>query len=241
MAKTNPKIEAQLRTVLGKKVKNLRAEGLTPATVYGKGIEPVSIQVVTKALEKLFEEVGKSGLVDLSIDGKVVPVLFKNPQYHTVEGNLMHLDCHQVNLKEKITTTIPIEFIGESLAVKLGNVLVEVLTEIEVEALPTDLPEKIVVDLSVLETVESVITVADLKIDRAILEVKNSPEQVIVKVDLPKEEEIEPVVTAETATAEGTAEPIVAPAMAQKTEEQKEADDKAKAAEKAAYKKEDKK
>ena len=240
MAKTNPKIEAQLRTILGKKVKYLRAEGLTPATVYGKGIEPISIQLVTKELEKLFEEVGKSGLVDLSVDGKVVPVLFKNPQYHTVEGNLVHVDCHQVNLKEKITTTIPIEFVGESPSVKLGNVLVEVLMEIEVEALPTDLPEKIVVDLSVLETVESVITVADLKIDRTILEVKNSPDQVIVKVDLPKEEEIEPVAPAEV-TAEGAAEPIVAPAMAQKTEEEKEADDKAKAAEKAAYKKEDKK
>lgn len=227
MAKTNPKLEAQTRTVLGKKVKNLRAEGISPATVYGKSVEPVSIQANTKELVTLFEDVGESGLVDLAIDGKVVPILFKNPQYHPVLGNLVHIDCHQVNLKEKITATVPIEFIGESMAVRLGNVLVGVLSEIEVEALPADLPEKIEVDLSVLETVDSMVTVADLKIDKSIVEVKNDPEQVIVKIDLPKEEE-EPVVVAE----EGT-EPVVAPAMAQKTEEEKEADDKAKAEEKA--------
>ena len=231
MAKTNPKIEAQIRTVLGKKVKNLRTQGITPTTVYGKGIEPLSTQVETKALENLFENVGESGLVDFVVDGKVLPILFKNPQYHPVLGNLIHIDCHQVNLKEKITATVPIEFIGESLAVKLGNVLVEVLTEIEVEALPTDLPEKIEVDLAVLETVESLVTVADLKIDRALVEIKNDPEQVIVKVELPREEEVEPVVVAEEVGA-----PVVAPAMAQKTEEEKEADAKAKAAEKAAYK-----
>ncbi|MFA5828749.1 MAG: 50S ribosomal protein L25 [Candidatus Shapirobacteria bacterium] len=235
MAKTNPKIEAQTRTVLGKKVKNLRAQGITPATVYGKGVEPVSVQINTKELDKLFEDVGESGLIDFAIDGKVVPVLFKNPQYHPVLGNLIHIDCHQVNLKEKITATVPIEFVGESTAVKLGNVLVEVLMEIEVEALPTDLPEKIEVDLTVLETVESVVTVADLKVDRTLVEVKNDPEQVIVKVELPREEEVEPVAAAEEAT-----EPVVAPAMAQKTEEEKEADAKTKAAEKAAYKKDEK-
>jgi len=227
MAKTNPKLETQTRTVFGKKVKNLRLEGITPATVYGKGIEPVSDQANTKELVFLFDDVGESGLVDLSIDGKVVPILFKNPQYHPVLGDLIHIDCHQVNLKEKITATVPIEFIGESMAVKLGNVLVEVLNEIEVETLPTDLPEKVEVDLTVLENVDSVVTVADLKIDRAIIEVKNDPEQVIVKVELPKVEE-EPVVAAEE-----SAEPVVAPAMAQKTEEEKEADAKAKAEEKA--------
>jgi len=165
MAKTNPKLEAQTRTVLGKKVKNLRAQGISPATVYGKSVEPVSIQANTKELLSLFEDVGESGLVDLAIDGKVVPILFKNPQYHPVLGHLVHIDCHQVNLKEKITATVPIEFIGESMAVKLGNVLVGVLSEIEVEALPADLPEKIEVDLTALETVESMITVADLKVD----------------------------------------------------------------------------
>lgn len=212
MAKNNPKLKAEVRTVTGKKVKNLRKQGILPATIYGKDFEPVSIQVVDKEIEKIFSETGESGLVEIELEGKSIPILFRNPQYHPVLGNLMHVDCYKVNLKEKITTHVPIEFIGESMAVKTGNIMVPVLNEVEVEALPADLPEKIEVDISKLETLESVITVADLVVEKDKVEIKNAADQVIAKVEEPKAEE-EPV-AAEVAPGD-------VPATEQKTEEEK--------------------
>lgn len=225
MAKTNPQLKGEVRTITGKKVKKLRNEGLLPATVYGQEMTPMSIQVIDKDMEAIFNHVGESGLVELTVGTEKMPILFRNPQYHPFSGSLIHIDCYKVNLKEKIETVVPLEFFGESLSVKAGNVLVEVTMEVEVEALPTDLPEKIEVDLSKLETLESVITIADLDVDRTKIEIKNDPEQVVVKTEEPRVEE-EPVVEAETA------ETVVAPAMNQKTEEEKAADDAKKAEEK---------
>jgi large subunit ribosomal protein L25 len=213
MKKENPKLKASVRTITGKKVKQLRKQGLLPSTIYGQGMEPVSIQVVDKELESIFKHAGESGLVDLILDDKTIPVLFRNPQYHPVEGNLLHVDCYKVNLKEKITTNVPLEFVGESGAVKEGKVLVEVLNEVEIEALPADFPEKITVDLTKLENIDSVITVADLAVDKTLLTVKNEPDQVIVKVEEPKVEE-EPV------AAEAEVAPGEVPATEQKTPEE---------------------
>ena len=211
MAKTNPKLSATTRVITGKKVKQLRKQGILPATVYGNEMDPISIQVIDKELEHIFAHTGEAGLVDLTIDeGKTLPVLFRNPQYHPVNGNLIHIDCYKVNLKEKITTTVPIVFVGESAAVKEGKVLVEVTNEVEIEALPADFPESIEVDLARLETVDSVITVADLLIDKNKLEIVTDATQVIVKVDEPKVEE-EPV---------ETVAPTEVPATSQKTPEE---------------------
>lgn len=224
MTKTNPKLNAEVRTITGKKVKQLRKQGLLPTSLYGQEMTPMSLQIVAKEMMAIFDHVGESGLVDLNVDGKTMPILFRNPQYHPVTGLLIHIDCYKVNLKEKISAFVPVEFVGESAAVKAGKVLVEVVNEVEVEALPADLPEKIEVDLAKLETVESVITIADLVVDRTKIEIKNDPEQVVVKTDEPKVEEEAP--------AEESTEVVVAPAMNQKTPEEKAADDAAKKAEK---------
>ncbi len=224
MTKEKKQIKVDLRTVLGKKVKHLRKEGLTPATIYGHNFEAKSIQFKTMELERLFDEVGESGLVELLIDKENLPILFKNPQYSPVEGNLIHIDCYKVNMKEKITATVPLEFSGESQAVKNGNVLVEVSNEVEVEALPIDLPENITVDISVLNEIDDMITVGDIKLDEKI-EMVTSPDQVIVKIEEPRaEEEI-----VAPAAEEGI---TVAPAMNQKTEEEKAAAEAEKAKEK---------
>lgn len=193
MTKEKHTIKAENRSVLGRKVKKLRKQGLIPATIYGKGMESKSVQFLDKELEKLYDEVGESTLVMLALENEELPILFRNPQYHPIEGNMIHIDCYKVNLKEKISAMVPLEFVGESQAVKDGNVLITVTDEIEIEALPADLPEKIEVDLSVLETLESTITVANLKIDTAKLTVLTDVEQLVVKVEEPKVEE-EPVV-----------------------------------------------
>lgn len=220
MKKENPKLKVEVRTIKGRKVKVLRRQGILPATIYGDAFEPVSIQMSAKELGVIFGHVGESGLVDLSLDGKDIPVLFRNPQYHPVGGELIHLDCYKVNLKEKITTTVPIELVGEAPIVRTGMILVPVTEEVEVEALPADLPEKIEVDISGLETLESQITVADLVVDRSKVEIKTAGEQLVVKIEEPKVEE-EPVVTEEVAPSEVPATEQKAPEEGGVTTEEK--------------------
>ena len=226
MTKEKHQIKADVRTVLGRKVKHLRKEGLMPSTVYGNKFETMSVQFKTNELEKLFDQVGESGLVEILVGEEKLPVLFRNPQYSPVGGDIIHIDCYKVNLKEKITATVPIEFIGESQAVKDGNVLVEVNNEVEVEALPTDLPEGIEVDISVLVAIDDMITVGDIKLDEKI-EMVTSPEQVIVKIEEPRAEEV--IETPEAEVAPGDV-----PATEQKSEEEKAADEAKKAEEEKA-------
>lgn len=221
MTKEKHEIKAENRTAFGRKVKQIRKQGFIPATIYGKGLESKSVQFLGVELEKLFEEVGESTLVNLILENESLPILFRNPQYHVVGGNLIHIDCYKVNLREKISAMVPIELVGESQAVKDGNTLVTVTDEVEVEALPADLPEKIEIDLSLLETLESTITVADISIDLSKLEIKTDKEQLIAKVEEPRAEE-EIVAPAEEIAPEDV------PAMNQKTEEEKEAGEKAK-------------
>ncbi|MFA6007857.1 MAG: 50S ribosomal protein L25 [Candidatus Shapirobacteria bacterium] len=216
MKKENPKIAAALRTVTGRAVKHLRSAGLIPATVYGHKFEPISVQFSALELNKLFDQVGESGLVEIVIGEDNYPVIFKNPQFHPIYSNLIHIDCYKVNLKEKITTTVPVELIGESPAVKNGNTLMQILNEIEIEALPADLPENIEIDISTLVEVDNKVTVAELNLDRTKVEIKNAAEQVVVIIEAPRVEE-EPVVAAEEVTPEDV------PATAQKTEEEKAA------------------
>ena len=204
MTKEKHQVKATTRTVAGRKVKHLRKEGLLPATVYGKAFESLLVQFNATEVEKLFSNIGESTLVEVILDEKEkLPVLFRNPQYHAIEGNLIHIDCYKVNLKEKISAMVPIEFVGESQAVKDGNTLVTVTDEVEIEALPADLPESIEVDLSVLDNLEAVVTVADLKIDTSKLEILTDAEQLIAKVEEPRaEEEVAPVEEATPADVE---------------------------------------
>lgn len=207
MTKEKHQLNAQVRTLLGRKVKQLRKEGLLPATVYGKGFDSMSVQINLIEAEKIFNEIGESGLVELIVDEKEkLPILFRNPQYHPLDEKLIHIDCYKVNLKEKISAMVPIEFIGESQAVKDGNTLVTVTDEVEVEALPADLPESIEIDLAVLENLESVVTVADLKVDRSKVEILTDAEQLIAKVEEPRAEEEEPAVEVTPADVEATAQ-----------------------------------
>jgi large subunit ribosomal protein L25 len=217
MNKVNPIVNGEIRELLGRKVKQLRKNGLVPATVYGHDFKPMSIQMNARDMGKAFEDVGESGLVDLMIDGKKYPILFRNPQYHPIDGAIIHIDCYKVNLREKITTTVPVELVGEAPAVKLGNVLVAVTDQVEVEALPANLPEKIEVDISGLENVDQVITVADLKVDTSKVEIKTAMDQLIVKLEVPKEEEV---------AEETTVAPGEVPATEQKPAEEGEGENK---------------
>lgn len=184
-------LKAEARKVAGRKVKNLRKEGILPGNISGKKIKSESIQVNLKDFSKVYEEVGETGLVSLEIGKEKKPVLIHNLQMQPVTDQPIHVDFLQVDLKEKVTAEVPVELIGESPAEKQGlGTVVLMLNEIEVEALPGDLPEKFEIDRSTLTEVDQLVKVGDLKIDKAKVEIKTDAEEIVVKVEPPQKEEV---------------------------------------------------
>ncbi|PIR70116.1 MAG: 50S ribosomal protein L25 [Candidatus Niyogibacteria bacterium CG10_big_fil_rev_8_21_14_0_10_42_19] len=182
-------IKAESRKITGKKVKSLREKGVIPAVIYGYKTETESLSISGSDFLKVWAEAGESTLLELDIQGKKKNVLISDVQTDPVKDNPVHVDFLAVRMDEKITTNVPVEFTGESLAVKnLGGVLVKVLHELEVEALPINLPGEIIVDISSLSEIDSRITVADI-IPPKDVEIKTNPEDVIVLVTEQEKEE----------------------------------------------------
>ncbi|KKS96208.1 MAG: 50S ribosomal protein L25 [Microgenomates group bacterium GW2011_GWC1_43_13] len=192
-------LKADARSVSGRKVKNLRKEGVLPGNISGKKIKSKAVQVALKDFDKVYKEAGETGLVTLMIGKEEKPVLIHNLQVNPVSDAPVHVDFLQVDLKEKVEADVPVELTGEAPAEKqaIGTV-VQYLNEIKVEALPMDLPEKFIVDTSELAEVDQSILVKDLKVDRSKVDIKSDPTEIVVKVEPPqKEEVIAPPVPAE--------------------------------------------
>lgn len=179
-------LKAEERELLGKKVKSLRKNGFIPAHVYGNG-EGENIAVLGLEFLKVFDVVGETGLIDLKIgEEKIRPVLVRDIQVDPVKDDILHIDFYQVNLKEKVTVPVPLvlkELEEEIESVKMGEaVVLQTLSEVEVEALPTELIDEIEVDIRSLKNVDDAITVGDLLYDREKLTVLAEPEEVVVKL-----------------------------------------------------------
>lgn len=208
---TRPAFNAKIRTLTGRKVNGLRRQGLIPAHVFGKKTKSQSIQINVKDFAVLYAKVGETSLVDLHVESEKTarPVLVVAVQRHPVTGDTLHVDFHQVSLTEKVTAKIPVEITGESPAVRdLGGVLVNALGEIEVEALPTDLPDNFVVDINSLAVFGDSILVKNLQVDASKITVMVDPEETIVTVQAPKAEEVEeaPVAAEAETTVQGKPE-----------------------------------
>lgn len=199
------KLTAEPRKIIGKKVKKLRRDGILPANVYGKGIKSQSLQLPLKDFLAVFDEAGETGVVDLTYGKSTVPVLIHN--LHTDYRNTpLHADFFQVNLKEKVTATIHVELIGVSKAETEKIGLVEKITnEVEVEALPTELPEKIEVNIENLSQVDDQVTAQDLKMSEGVT-LLSDPNQVIVKIGELVSKEAQAQAEEEAAAAEAAAE-----------------------------------
>ena len=187
------KLAVKERSDLGKKVKRLRATGIVPANLFGKGVKSTSLQMDKKDFQKTFRKVGETGLVELTLDKGEHPVLIHRVQRDPKSDEIIHVDFHQVNLKEKISTKVPIVLVGESPAEKSGiGLVLQTLNEVEVESLPTDIPHNFEVNVDNLGEVGQVIHVKDLKVDKDKVEIKNDPEETIVSVQTAEmKEEVE--------------------------------------------------
>jgi len=183
-------LQVQTRDKFGKSVKALRAQGLIPAELYGRGIENVHLSIPVKDFKKVFKSAGESTMINVVLDGKKRPALIYNIATDPVSDDILNVDFYQVRLDEKIKIKTPLVFIGESEGVKNGGILVKALQEIEIEALPGNIPSSLEVDLAKLAEIGQSVYVKDLKIP-AEVKVLVDLETVVATVTEPMSEEEE--------------------------------------------------
>jgi large subunit ribosomal protein L25 len=173
-------IQAEKRTVTGKQVKALRREGKLPAVIYGYGIDPISIVLDTRSSSRTLAKATSSSLITIELDGTQYPTLVREKQLDFIRNSIIHVDFMAVSMTEKITASVGVHVVGESPAVKeFGAILVTGLTELEVECLAADLPERFTVDVSGLAEISSGVYVRDV-VPPANVEILNDPEEMIV-------------------------------------------------------------
>jgi len=209
-------ISAKIRKELGKKVKSLREKGVLPAVLYGHKIKNLNLELDLKEFEKIYKEAGESSLIKLEVknqksktelpkEAKVKKrtessltvdeflVLIHDIQFDHLTQKLIHIDFYQPELKEEVEVTVPLIFEGEAAAVKdLGGTLVKNISEVEVKALPQNLPHEIKVDIGNLKTFEDNILIKDLIVLKEV-KILKGPEEIVAKVTQPEkvEEELE--------------------------------------------------
>lgn len=200
---SNYSLSAKPRKLFGRKVKSLRRDGVIPGNVFGSRTKSVAIQIDQKELLKIIRAAGETNLIDLKVEGesKSRPVLVAGYAVDPVSSVILHADFHEVDLTVKTTATVPVKAIGTAPAVASGNVLVIMRNEIDVEALPADLPDVIEVDVNGLTEVGMSVHAKDLKVDRTKVTLDIEDEETIVTVQAPAKEE-EPVVAAPVEGAE---------------------------------------
>src|SRR5690554_1182504 len=186
-------LTAQIREESGKRIsRRLRAEKQLPAVLYGK--ENKKLTIDEREAQKLLNIMGMSHLIKLKIKtpkkkkAEEHAVLIKEAQVHPLKGNLLHLDLYEVSLDHKVTLKIPLTFIGEEERVNDGSIIEQMLYEIEISCLPTQIPEKIEVDISKLTMNES-ITAGDLNLPKGV-DLVTSPTKHVVSAASPKMEEL---------------------------------------------------
>lgn len=188
-----PTISAKIRKITGKKTETLRKEGLLPAVLYGPEAKSQAIKVDLREFKRIFKEAGESSLIDLKIGDETKKVLVHDTKIHPLTEEFIHVDFYEPLLKEKVTVTIPLVFIGEAPAERdLGGVLVKNISEVEVRALPQELPQDIKVNTESLKTFDDEILIKDLETKEGV-KILREPDEVVAIVVPPRAEEKERV------------------------------------------------
>jgi len=185
---TTLELKSKKRTLLGKKVKSLRREGVIPAVVYGGKDGTTPIELDLKEFSKVFKTAGETTLIKLLVGEKTKNVLIHDISRDPITEEMNHVDFYEVRMDEKITTRTPLIFIGDAPAViDLGGVLVKAMQELEVRALPADLPHQIEIDISQLKTFDDNILVKDIKLPKNV-EILENLETSVAAVTPPRSE-----------------------------------------------------
>ncbi len=200
------KIELKVtnREILGKKVKHLRRQGITPVHLFGHGIKSLALQCGTGELERVLGQAGQTRLISLKLDKEKKPrsVVVREFDRDWRKGQLVHVDFYQVKMEEKIKLEVPVVLVGEAPALKSKtNMLEHELGALTVECLPAKIPANLEVDINSLTETEQAIRVKDVILDKDIT-ILNDPELVVVKISFRPVEKVEEKVVEEVVEAE---------------------------------------
>ncbi|MEX2246147.1 MAG: 50S ribosomal protein L25 [Dehalococcoidia bacterium] len=200
------------RTVLGKKVAQLRRSGVTPANIYGHNVASKAVQGGTFAITHLFRGITRNAIIELKVAGEDAPrtVVVREVTRDPVSSQILHIDFYQVSLTERMRADVQVILVGTSPAVgTYGGVLLQTLDTVAVEALPADIPRQFEIDVSILEELESSIHVRDLRVDPAKVTLHTDLDVVLARVATPRlaTEEEEAATAAAAAAAEEGAVP----------------------------------
>lgn len=187
-------LNVKIRETLGKKVRTLRKQGIIPAVLYGEKVKSMPLEMDYHEFEKVYKEAGESTIIKLKVQSEKRKTDEKNVLIYdiardSVSDKFIHVDFYAVRMDKPITTEVPLVFEGNSPAVEVEEgTLVKNIVEVEVEALPANLPPEIKVDISVLKTFDDLIHVKDLKVSEDV-KIIAEPEEVIASVIPPRSEE----------------------------------------------------
>jgi len=187
-------VDAEKREVIGKKVKVLRREGKLPAVIYGHGIdEAMPIALNHRATSRILAKAESSSLINVNLEGKEYPTLVREKQWDYIKRSLLHIDFQVVSMTEKIAAMVRVELVGVAPAISdFGAILISGLTEVEIEALPADLPESLEVDISGLEKIGDTVLIRDLELSDK-LTVLNDPNSMLAVTSAMEEEIVEEI------------------------------------------------
>lgn len=216
-------VQADRRKLIGKQVKALRREGKLPAVMYGKHVETTPIVIDLREAGRTLSGLSPSALIQIQLDGDEFYALVREKQRDVLLGTLTHVDFQAVSLTEKVRAEVAIDLVGDSPAIReIGGLLVTNVEQLDVEALPRDLPERIEVDVSNLQTIGDAIYVRDLSLPESVT-VFAEPDDVIVVVTLPAEEpEPEEEVEVEEELLEGMEPEVIERGRGEEVEEEAE-------------------
>ncbi len=180
-------LQATARTLRGKQTKALRTSGQLPAVIYGPKEPSTAISIDRIAFEKLFKETGESSIITITGIGGNKDVLVHDVSFDARRGGVIHVDFYAIEAGKELEVEVPLHFVGEAPAIKLGGTLTKVLHEVEVVCEPSKLPKEIIVDVVSLDTLDAQIHVSDLVVPAGVT-IKNDPEEVVALVQAVEEE-----------------------------------------------------
>jgi len=185
-------LRATPRTVVGKKVKALRHKDIVPGVIYGHGVGSLPVQFDSRELQKAISQAGTSSTLQVYVEGQNDPYLaiFRDVQIHPIKRNVVHLDLQALDVTETVRVPVSVVLVGESPAIELGGVLLQILNELEIEALPTALVPQIEVDVSILTEIGQSISVGDITPPAGVT-ILNTPSDSVVQITWVAEEEEE--------------------------------------------------
>ena len=213
-------IKAERRDVIGKQVKAMRRAGKLPAVIYGRHTDPINVSLDAHSASLVLGRLTSSSLVTIDLDGKEYPALVREKQRDYIKNRLLHVDFLTVSLTETLRASVAVNLVGVSTAVKDYNaVLVLNLQSLEVECLPTDLPERIDIDIAVLARPGDGIRVRDVKVSDKV-RLLDDPDTMVAVATFAKVEEEGAAVPGAEGVAPGATEPELAVERGKKDEEE---------------------